>query len=242
MEQFKRAKIFVLETKQPPQIGDICYISVIGWFICTKEHLKGNVITNLIEYKSVKVYKMYITEYKEIEDEDYFVTQYSQNTFVLGKRLKSTRNVKGNKIIAILGNHIYPPCDGHCSNECICTYPQPSSGFVKKWIEEANKDNIITDVLVEYENIYIDSFGTTIVQHEKDSDSYLKQCTFVNSKLKINPKDNTITIKKVKEIYTKKEVYQILEKYTSFLWSEVGIHYPISLGNDARDKFINCEL
>ena len=49
MNNFKRAKIFVLETKQPPQIGDICYISVIGWFICTKEHLKGNVITNLIE-------------------------------------------------------------------------------------------------------------------------------------------------------------------------------------------------
>lgn len=60
--------------------------------------------------------------------------------------------------------------------------------------------------------------------------------------LKINPKDNTITIKKLKEIYTKEELCQILEKYTSFLWSEVGIHYPISLGNDAKDKFINSEL
>ena len=224
MNNFKRAKIFVLETKQPPQIGDICYISVIGWFICTKEHLKGNVITNLIEYKSVKVYKMYITEYKEIEDEDYFVTQYSQNTFVLGKRIKSTRNVKGNKIIAILGNHIYPPCDGHCSNECICTYPQPSSGFVKKWIEEANKDNIITDVLVEYEYLLDD------------------RAVLPYWNLKVNTKDNTITIKKLKETYNKEELCQILEKYTSFLWSEVGIHYPISLGNDARDKFINNEL
>ena len=61
-------------------------------------------------------------------------------------------------------------------------------------------------------------------------------------RLKINPKDNTITIKKVKEIYTKEEVYQILEKFISFIWSEVGIHYPISLGNDAKDKFINSEL
>ena len=224
MEQFKRAKIFVLETKQPPQIGDICYISVIGWFICTKEHLKGNVITNLIEYKSVKVYKMYITEYKEIEDEDYFVTQYPQNTFVLGKRLKSTRNVKGNKIIAILGNHIYPPCDGHCSNECICTYPQPSSGFVKKWIEEANKDNIITDVLVEYEYLLDD------------------RAVLPYWNLKVNTKDNTITIKKLKQTYNKEELCQILEKYTSFLWSEVGIHYPVSLGIDAKDKFINNEL
>ena len=40
----------------------------------------------------------------------------------------------------------------------------------------------------------------------------------------------------------KEDMVQILEKYTSFIWSEVGIHYPISLGNDAKDKFINREL
>ena len=60
--------------------------------------------------------------------------------------------------------------------------------------------------------------------------------------LKINTKDNTITIRKLKEVYTKKELCQVLEKYTSFIWSEVGIHYPISLGIDAKDKFINNEL
>ena len=55
-------------------------------------------------------------------------------------------------------------------------------------------------------------------------------------------KDNTITIKKVKNNYTKEELCQILEKFISFIWSEVGIHYPISLGIDAKDKFINREL
>ena len=44
------------------------------------------------------------------------------------------------------------------------------------------------------------------------------------------------------KIYTKEEVIRLLEKYTSFIWKEVGIHYPISLGNDAKDKFINREL
>ena len=47
---------------------------------------------------------------------------------------------------------------------------------------------------------------------------------------------------KEKENYTKEELAQILEKFISFIWSEVGIHYPISLGIDAKDKFINCEL
>ena len=69
---------------------------------------------------------------------------------------------------------------------------------------------------------------------------YFKDVEFTN--IKINPKDHTITIKKLKEVYTKEELCQVLEKYTSFIWSEVGIHYPISLGNDARDKFINNEL
>ena len=47
---------------------------------------------------------------------------------------------------------------------------------------------------------------------------------------------------KEKENYTKEELAQILEKFISFIWKEVGIHYPISLGKDAKDKFINSEL
>ena len=102
--------------------------------------------------------------------------------------------------------------------------PKPSNSFISKYIEEYNKGNIITDVLVEY-NYFL------------DDNSVLPYWN-----LKVNPKDNTITIKKLKEVYTKEELCQVLEKYTSFLWSEVGIHYPISLGIDAKDKFINCEL
>ena len=102
--------------------------------------------------------------------------------------------------------------------------PQPSQQFIEKYIEEYNKGNVITDILVEYEYLLDD------------------RAVLPYWNLKVNPKDNTITIKKVKETYTKEELCQILEKYTSFLWSEVGIHYPISLGNDAKDKFINSEL
>ena len=102
--------------------------------------------------------------------------------------------------------------------------PQPSQQFIQKYIEEYNKGNIITNVLVEYEYL-LNDMG--VIPY---------WC------LKINPKDNTITIRKVKENYTKEELAQILEKFISFIWSEVGIHYPISLGKDAKDKFINSEL
>ena len=275
MEQFKKAKVFVLETNQSPQIGDICYSRRTGYFINEGNTSVTNVINMLfVKSTDIKTYKMYITEYKEIKDKDYFIVRYNENTFVLGQRTKNTMDVIADKVIAILGNHIYPPCDGHCGNEYVCIYPHPSPDFVKKWVDEANEDNIITDVLIEYEYLLNDN---TVIPYWK---------------LKVNPKNNTITIRKVKEnftknevislcddaykvgygtavceetnqgkevsfkewlytsvldvepnkIYTKEEVIKLLEKFTSFIWSEVGIHYPISLGKDAKDIFINREL
>lgn len=62
--------------------------------------------------------------------------------------------------------------------------PRPSQGFIEKFVEEYNKGNIITEVMVEY---YYSTFGSN------------KEELTDNQKLvpKINPKDNTITIRKV---------------------------------------------
>ena len=70
--------------------------------------------------------------------------------------------------------------------------PQPSQQFIQKFVEEYNKGNIIEDVLVEYGKEYVD---------EKDSYGY--------NKLKINPKNNTITIKKAKDSWTREEVIEL---------------------------------
>ena len=224
MEQFKRAKVVMLPTNEKTNI------------INTNQGL----LYNSNDYIGINQH-LYIISDDEIKEGDYYIIDDIPE-LLKNNGLKFIDDYC-KKVIATTDTSLYIHQKETISlPERVFYLPQPSKQFIEKYIEEYNKGNIITDVLVEYENIYIDSFGTTIVQHEKDSDSYLKQCTFVNSKLKINPKDNTITIKKVKEIYTKKEVYQILEKYTSFLWSEVGIRYPVSLGIDARDKFINCEL
>ena len=70
--------------------------------------------------------------------------------------------------------------------------PQPSQQFIQKFVEEYNKGNIIEDVLVEYGKEYVD---------EKDAYGY--------NKLKINPKNNTITIKKVKDSWNREEVIEL---------------------------------
>ena len=114
-------------------------------------------------------------------------------------------------------------------------YPRPSNEFIKKYCELGGIDK----VLVEYEQFLINPYTEkevttfdTIAAEDLESDY----------KLKVAP-DGTISIYPFNtENYTKKEVIKILDNFLITLWKEVGIHYPISLGKDAKDIFINHEL
>lgn len=85
--------------------------------------------------------------------------------------------------------------------------PQPSQSFIEKYVEEYNKGNIITEVLVEYVHLCkkckmsMRDFGC-IADCGKD---YIKI-------LKTHPKDNTITIKKVKDSWNREELITIVKK------------------------------
>ena len=69
--------------------------------------------------------------------------------------------------------------------------PQPSDSFIKKYIEEYNKGNVITNVLVEYE------IGKS---YSGNSGLEVKQWLKVDS-------NNTITIKKLEpELYTREQL------------------------------------
>jgi hypothetical protein len=76
--------------------------------------------------------------------------------------------------------------------------PQPSQSFLEVFVTEYNKGNQIKEVLVEY----VDNG-----EEEWLGDNETGQ-PFWNEKieLKVNPKDNTITIKKVKDSWSREEV------------------------------------
>jgi len=117
------------------------------------------------------------------------------------------------------------------------SFPKPSISFIKKYIEEYNRSNIIIDVLVEYEipydsdqlnhengdwskyySIYEKSNSYKIQQYEdviEWSFNEGKKHLQLFSKLKINPKDNTITIKKLKDSFTLQEINNILDEFKS---------------------------
>ena len=105
-----------------------------------------------------------------------------------------------------------------CS-QCIEILPQPSQQFIEKYIEEYNKGNIITDVLVECE------------QKSKGFVNALKGNYNYENILKINP-DNTITIKKVKDNYTREEILNDIEQ---------SIIQGLNIGQ-YRDKWIEENL
>ena len=79
-------------------------------------------------------------------------------------------------------------------------FPQPFEGFIQKFIESYDDGNPITEVDVEYDS-NLDQIGS-------EDDEYFE-------KLKVNPKDNTITIKKVKDIWSREEVVNLLQQFNN---------------------------
>jgi hypothetical protein len=73
--------------------------------------------------------------------------------------------------------------------------PQLQQSFIDKYISEYNKGNVITDVMVEYEDKF--HYETTIY---KDSNKQILKVNF----------DNTINIQQIKDSYTRQELIDIL--------------------------------
>lgn len=76
------------------------------------------------------------------------------------------------------------------------TCPQPSQEFIDKYINEYNKGNVVTDVLVEY--ILEHNLRTSIKSEE------FKEVPRID-------KDNTITIEKVKDSWNREEVIALMK-------------------------------
>lgn len=124
------------------------------------------------------------------------------------------------KIIATTDKYLELPYNGG-RHEFL---PHPSQSFIEKYVEEYNKGNIITEVMVEYEKVIP---NPQTISKEFDFDDIVFN-------LKVNIKDNTITIRRVKDSWNKEELIKILADYTDTLfensWSRNG------LSNDEYSK------
>ena len=157
-----------------------------------------NVVTNTIRYTLCKATKIKLDFIKKLQEKG--------------------SDCKFYKIIATTDTSLKINSELSNSNSIKFQLPQPSQQFITKYIEEYNKGNVITDVLVEYEQDYtnrncstcnLGTDGTCELNLEK------KCCSSTNNvtkhgdywiscldgeedseiyKIKVNPKDNSINI------------------------------------------------
>ena len=138
---------------------------------------------------------LYIISDDEIKEGDYYILSTNKPLIVL----KSTGDgdyFNCNKIIATTDTSLKIEIDGNRGDllpdvSFDINLPQPSQQFIEKYIEEYNKGNVITDVLVEYEEWCNCNGSIKMLKHLRTTkcDKCIEW-----EELKINPKDNSLNI------------------------------------------------
>jgi len=177
------------------------------------KHLALARMSGVAPEKEFRVHELYILSDDEIQEEDYVVLgdgktlkrMYTKDVLDWANSYSSATK----KIIA--------------STDTSLGLPSPSEDFILKYVEMYNKNTPITEVMVEYEEEYFYTVG----------DAYWQKCdvitysakstevnTFVKSELNLKVKNNTITIKKVKDSWSREEVKEIAKlAFDNAKWS-----------------------
>ena len=199
-----------------------------GWFFLNNSSNPNSCAITIPNVEIFKHQHLYIISDDEIKEGDYFLADNRLNT-TSNKGLPNWVLCKCTKVKNswVYCNEI--PDEGHNGDWCkkiiattdtslyihqketislperVFYLPQPSQQFIQKYIEEYNRGNIITDVLVEYLENYTLEYYESAIENKR-----LAQKTNIKETLKVNPKDNTITIKKAKDSYTREEVENLI--------------------------------
>ena len=185
---FKRAKVVMLPTNEK---ASLCISQdKLTWFHGIKPD------------NEILVYRhLYIVSDDEIKESDLFISIKNIDLKILKAEIdfKPISNNRSKKIIATTDTTIKIKSEQAGDNTWFNPYPKPSDSFISKYIEEYNKGNVITDIIVEYEQVREYSDELDIHGH--------------NVKVvKVNSKDNTITIKKIKDSWNREEVINLIKE------------------------------
>jgi hypothetical protein len=185
MAQLKKCKVVMLPTKEKA----IIYTDRHG-------NLKKHNTPSTIPLDSIgSNFHLYILSDEPIKEGDWYLgvsnTLHQATSHGIASLASATPKVK--KIIATTDELLFGSGEGlDYLPEHI---PQPSQSFIKKYIERYNAGDPITHGMVEY-HVGFDNI-----------DNPVDFCI-----LKVNPKDNTITIRSVKDTWSREEVVAVLYK------------------------------
>ena len=199
MRSFKNAKVVMLSTNEPSKIGNLATYQKRSLAKVIKEGINPKDST-------VQFWNLYIISDDEIkENNTHFYNPYSGQLHISGNHTDYIAINKNGckKIIA--------------TTDVSLGLPQPSQQFIQKYIEGYNKGNVITDVLVEYQTDSKSETKLYMLGIGDNPDDF----EYGEPTVKINPKDNTTTIKKVKDSYTREEHISNIKKFSLELGSKI---------------------
>lgn len=202
MNQFKRAQIIALQVNKAKSE----YHQIVK--LHNKELHRATNVKSIVSRKNCEYYEMYVVSDDKPRNNDWCIHLTTLN--ISQSNDKDNNLTQGwKKIIATTDTSLFTladcPVRGAASN-IKYILPQPSQQFIEKYVESYNKGEVITNVLVEYEN---HSEGNLYGNPMMIKPELL-------TRLKVNPKDNTITIKKLKDSWNKEEVIKLIEDYSVF--------------------------
>jgi len=224
MNQFKKAQVIMLPTEQQT---NIVLNPTIKKLLLTKDwghHDHSNKPIKEFIYIGFVPQHLYIISDDEIKVDDWYYTTLDKEILKANKdtevimneaniNIKTTYKHTHFKIIATTNTSLSKKNDCDCGattyegcSQCLKILPQLSQQFITNYIESYNKDEVITDVLVEYENNKV----TALDKNSKEMWDFV-------TKLKINP-DNTITIKPTKDSWNREEAKSLIRQYREEAW------------------------
>lgn len=188
---FKRTKVVMLPTNEKATIGFLTQKGKERGHLVHFDRLMPNILDSENQH-------LYFLSDDEIKAGDWYLKNgESIIVSALGEIVKGDyKNCK--KIIATTDKLEIPYEFDKWS-----IIPKPSEGFIQKFVNAYNSGNPITEVDVEYEEYAEGSYGLS------DGEPLILE------RLKINSKDNTITIKKVKDSWTTQEVINLLQQFNN---------------------------
>jgi hypothetical protein len=203
----KKCKVVMLPTNEKAQI-----IKQLD----AKQHL---ILTPIYEWKLTHNWEyqhLYFLSDEEIKVGDWCYGLLNGNSQIFQYKDEYGVLLTARKIIATTDN-LYITQQNRHLGQAIIKLSEPSQGFIEKFVKQYNKGNIITEVMVEYD-----------------------ECPFDNGHTKVNPKDNTITIKRLKDSWTREELEKACTdafdsaREFDYIDGIVDIHIVMSF-SDCRD-------
>jgi hypothetical protein len=166
----------------------------------TQEYLKNN---------NAKAFHLYVLSDDEIKEGDWFI---HCNRILKAEKSREKDCVSFNNNSNVARNNckkIIATTDTDITNDFstsgVLFVPQIQQSFIEPFITNYNKGNVITEVIVEYEDIIKCEYN----YNSKGERIGIPKNKKVGITIKINP-DNTIIISSIKDSWDKNEVLEII--------------------------------